>query len=94
MGVLDVSELGQPRATQRCEKRQLDDEQILRERIVSLASQYGRYGYRRVTAMLRNEGWLVSSWENGFIEPFNGKMRDELIAGEIFYSLKEVEILN
>jgi len=48
--VLDVSELGQPRATQRYEKRQLDDEQILRERIVSLASQYGRYGYRRVTA--------------------------------------------
>ena len=60
MGVLDVSELGQPRATQRYEKRQLDDEQILRERIVSLASQYGRYGYRRVTALLRNEGWLVN----------------------------------
>ncbi len=40
--VLDVSELGQPRATQRYEKRQLGDEQILRERIVSLASQYGR----------------------------------------------------
>ncbi len=60
VGVLDVSELGQPRATQRYEKRQLDDEQILRERIVSLASQYGRYGYRRVTALLRNEGWLVN----------------------------------
>ena len=56
MGVLDVSELGLPRATQRYENRQLDDEQILRERIVSLASQYGRYGYRRVTALLRNEG--------------------------------------
>ena len=60
MGVLDVSELGQPRATQRYEKRQLDDEQILRERIVSLASQYGRYGYRRVTALLRNGGWQVN----------------------------------
>ena len=64
--VLDVSErracrvLGQPRATQRYEKRQLGDEQILRERIVSLASQYGRYGYRRVTALIRNEGWLVN----------------------------------
>ena len=227
VGVLDVSELGQPRATQRYEKRQLDDEQILRERIVSLASQYGRYGYRRVTALLRNEGWLVnhkrveriwrqeglkvptkqpkrgrlwltdgsivrlrpefpkhvwsydfmqdrthngrsfriwniideftreclavrvkrglthqdvlevltnlfcergvpvhirsdngsefiakrvrnwlarlsvkplfiepgSPWENGYIESFNGKMRDEFIDGEIFYSLKEVEVL-
>ena len=60
VGVLDVSELGQPRATQRYEKRQRYDEQTLRERIVSLASQYGRYGYRRVTALLRNEGWLVN----------------------------------
>jgi len=60
LGVLDVSELGQPRASQRYEKRQLGDEQILRERIVSLASQYGRYGYRRVTALIRNEGWLVN----------------------------------
>ena len=52
--VLDVSELGHSRGTQRYQKRQLGDEQILRERIVSLASQYGRYGYRRVTALLRN----------------------------------------
>ena len=34
-----------------------------------------------------------SSWENGYIESFNGKMRDELLAGEIFYSLKEAQIL-
>ena len=34
-----------------------------------------------------------SPWENGYIESFNGKMRDELLAGEIFYSLKEVEVL-
>jgi transposase InsO family protein len=32
----------------------------LTERIIDLASQYGRYGYRRVTALLRNEGWLVN----------------------------------
>ena len=31
----------------------------------------------------------VSPWENGYIESFNGKMRDELLTGEIFYSLKE-----
>ena len=29
-------------------------------RIVSLASKFGRYGYRRITAMLRNEGWRVN----------------------------------
>lgn len=32
----------------------------MRERIVVLACQYGRYGYRRVTALLRNEGWRVN----------------------------------
>ncbi len=31
--------------------------------------------------------------ENGYIESFNGKMRDELLNGEIFYTLKEAEIL-
>ena len=34
-----------------------------------------------------------SSWENANIESFNGKMRDELLAGEIFCSLKEVQVL-
>ena len=34
-----------------------------------------------------------SPWENGYIESFNGKMRDELLAREIFYSLKEAQIL-
>lgn len=30
------------------------------DRIVELASQYGRYGYRRITVLLRNEGWRVN----------------------------------
>lgn len=34
-----------------------------------------------------------SSWENGYVESFNGEMRDELLNGEIFYSLKEAKIL-
>jgi len=34
-----------------------------------------------------------SPWENGYVESFNGKMRDELLAGEIFYSLKEAQVL-
>jgi putative transposase len=34
-----------------------------------------------------------SPWENNYNESFNGKLRDELLNGEIFYSLKEVEIL-
>lgn len=34
-----------------------------------------------------------SPWENGYIESFNGKMRDELLAGRFFYSLKEGQVL-
>ena len=34
-----------------------------------------------------------SPWENGYIESFNGKLRDELLNREIFYTLKEAQIL-
>ena len=34
-----------------------------------------------------------SPWENGYCESFNGKLRDELLNGEIFYSLKEAKIV-
>ena len=34
-----------------------------------------------------------SPWENGYIESFNGKFRDELLNGEIFYTLKEAQVL-
>ena len=32
----------------------------MRERIIELATQYGRYGYRRITALLKQEGWQVN----------------------------------
>jgi len=34
-----------------------------------------------------------SPWENGYCESFNGKLRDELLAREIFYTLKEAKVL-
>ena len=34
-----------------------------------------------------------SPWENGYVESFNGKLRDELLNGEIFYTLKEAKVL-
>ncbi len=34
-----------------------------------------------------------SPWENGYVEPFNGKLRDELLDREIFYTLTEAKIL-
>jgi transposase InsO family protein len=34
-----------------------------------------------------------SPWENGYCESFNGKLRDELLNGELFYSLKEAQVV-
>ena len=35
----------------------------------------------------------VSPWENGYVESFNGKLRDELLNGEIFYTLREAQVI-
>jgi putative transposase len=52
--------LGQARSTQRFVPRRTDAEERLRHEIVELAKRYGRYGYRRITALLRREGWRVN----------------------------------
>ena len=52
--------LNQKRSTQRYKTKPLEDEEELTEAIIKVASQYGRYGYRRVTAILRRDGWLVN----------------------------------
>ena len=52
--------LGQARSTQRQEQRVSEEEDRLTQRITELACQYGRYGYRRVTLLLRTEGWRVN----------------------------------
>ena len=118
--------------------------------MIALATQYGRYGYRRITAKLRRQGWRVnhkrvqrlwrregltelfvwrgvpehirsdngpefiakavqdwlgkvgvdtlyiapgSPWENGYIESFNGRLRDELLNGEIFDTMAEAKVM-
>ncbi len=52
--------LGQPRSTQRRTPHVPDDEPRLVHQMVELATQYGRYGYRMVTGLLREEGWKVN----------------------------------
>jgi len=52
--------LGQPRSTQRYQVHARCDEEALTKAIVLLARQYGRYGYRRITALLQAEGWRVN----------------------------------
>ena len=51
--------LGQWRGSQRYTPTQRGDEDALTRAIVTLAGQYGRYGYRRITALLQHAGWHV-----------------------------------
>jgi len=51
--------LGQGRGTQRYVPMVRIDEDALTRVIIALASEYGRYGYRRITALLRLAGWQV-----------------------------------
>jgi hypothetical protein len=63
---LDVSErrasrtLGQHRSTQRKFPQGREDEARLTDDIIELARKYGRYGYRQVTALLKEVGWCVN----------------------------------
>lgn len=66
-------------------RRRLDDEDKLRSDVVRLALQYGRYGYRRITALLQVEGWHVNHkrveriWrEEGLKVPQKQKKRKRL----------------
>jgi len=52
--------IGQVRATQRHNLHISDEEEKLTAGIIKLATQYGRYGYRRIMALLQQEGWRVN----------------------------------
>lgn len=63
--VLQVSErracraIGQLRTTQRYCPQPDSEQDALRDRVVALAKEYGRYGYRTITWLLHREGWAV-----------------------------------
>ena len=52
--------LGHPRSTQRYKPSPVEDEWALTEKVVESAGQFGRYGYRRFTALLRHRGWHLN----------------------------------
>lgn len=52
--------LGQHRSTQRHVPKGCDDEERLIADMVELTRQYGRYGYRRIAALLRDSGWQIN----------------------------------
>ena len=68
-----------------------------------LADLFARYGPECTAKLVRR--WLArlsvqtlyiepgSPWENGYNESFNGKLRDEFLNGEIFYTLPEAVVL-
>ena len=67
MLTMDVSErrtcraLGQHRSTQRKVPRGREDEAALTADLVALAERYGRYGYRKIGALLKAAGWFVNA---------------------------------
>ncbi len=73
------------RSVQRYIPKRACDEGTLRNDIINLASKYGRYGYRRVTALLKTDGWRVNHkrveriWrEEGLKVPKRQKKRGRL----------------
>jgi putative transposase len=77
--------LGQSRGLQRRSRIRQDDDERLRRDIITLARQYGRYGYKRITAMLKVAGWQVNHkrveriWrEEGLKVPAHQKKRRRL----------------
>ena len=51
--------VGVPRSTHQYRPTMPTDEPVLIHRMVAFATRYGRYGYRRITAMLQQDGWQV-----------------------------------
>ena len=92
-----------------CVKRQLNNQDVLDvltdlfcERGVPVhlrsdnGSEFTAKGVREWLRRLAVKPLFIepgSPWENGYIESFNGKMRDELLDQEIFYSIKEAQVL-
>ena len=58
--VFACAALGQYRSTQRKLPRGREDEDRLMADLIELTRQYGRYGYRKIAALLRQAGWLVN----------------------------------
>ena len=88
---LDTSErwtcktIGLARSAQRYSSTVKNDDERLRLAMIRLAKQYGRYGYRKITQLLRMEGWVVNHkkierlWrEEGLQLPHRHKKRKRL----------------
>ena len=80
--------VGQPRSTQRYVGRRAEGDRPLLERMVALSEDNPRYGYRRIWALLKREGWPVNKkrvhrlwWEEGLRVPKKQRKRRRLSEG-------------
>jgi len=62
----------------------------LRSSLGAIQGSQGRSGYASARFRRHRRG---SPWENGYVESFNARLRDELLNGEIFYTLREAQIV-
>ncbi len=104
---MDVSErrackvISQPRMTQRYKTKQPDKDKALTAEIKKLAKRYKRYGYRMITAKLRQNGWIVNHkrvqriWQKeGLQVPYRHKFRKVKGTSENGCAVKTAEYPN
>ncbi len=93
--------LSQPRETQRYQPHRVDQDKALVAAMRGLSQQHPRYGYRRITAMLRAEGWRVNRkrvyrlWrQEGLKVPVNKVKRERLGGSDNSCSRRRAEHIN
>jgi transposase InsO family protein len=104
---MDVSErracnvIGQSRMTQRYKTKQPDKDKALTAEIKNLAKKHKRYGYRMITAKLRQEGWNVNHkrvqriWQKeGLQMPYRRKFKKAKGSPENSCTVKKAEHIN
>jgi hypothetical protein len=72
--------LGQSRGAFRKPVKRSNDEESLTKDIIRLATKYGRYGYKRITALLRIEGWRVIASRLDLTSEKNRKKYEKLLS--------------
>jgi transposase InsO family protein len=104
---MDVSErracqvISQPIMTQRYKTKQPDKDKALTDRIRELAKKHKRYGYRMITAKLRQEGWNVNHkrvqriWQKeGLQVPYRRKFKKSKGSSENSCAVRKAEYIN
>jgi putative transposase len=104
---MDVSErracevISQPRMTQRYKTKQPDRDKALTKQINKLAKRHKRYGYRMITAKLRQSGWIVNHkrvqriWQKeGLQVPYRRKFKKAEGSSENSCAIKKTEYPN